>query len=126
ARMSTVYMPGDKIPMLPPELISAFSLDEGQWRPALSLYVTARLEDGEILDTETRLERIRVTANLRHGQIGEVTEAALADPETDLPHGHWLRPLWQLAQALCAVRDRKRGKPENNDRIEYSFEIDGP
>ncbi|MHA3904024.1 ribonuclease catalytic domain-containing protein [Castellaniella sp. WN] len=127
ARMSTVYMPGDKIPMLSPELIAAFSLDEGQWRPALSLYVTGRLEDGEILDTETRLERIRVTANLRHGLIGgDVTEAALADPDAPLPHGHWLRPLWQFAQALCAVRDRVRGKPENNDRIEYSFEIDGP
>ncbi|MGA0582984.1 MAG: ribonuclease catalytic domain-containing protein [Castellaniella sp.] len=127
ARMSTVYMPGDKIPMLSPELIAAFSLDEGQWRPALSLYVTGRLEDGEILDTETRLERIRVTANLRHGLIGDqVTEAALADPDAPLPHGHWLRPLWQFAQALCAVRDRTRGKPENNDRIEYGFEIDGP
>jgi exoribonuclease-2 len=126
ARMSTVYMPGDKIPMLSPELIAAFSLDEGQWRPALSLYVTGRLEDGEVLDTETRLERIRVTANLRHGQIGEVTEAALEDPAAPLPHGPWLRPLWQFAQALCAVRDRTRGKPENNDRIEYSFEIDGP
>ncbi|MGB3706528.1 ribonuclease catalytic domain-containing protein [Castellaniella sp.] len=126
ARMSTVYMPGDKIPMLSPELIAAFSLDEGQWRPALSLYVTGRLEDGEVLDTETRLERIRVTANLRHGQIGEVTEAALEDPAAPLPHGPWLRPLWQFAQALCAVRDRTRGKPENNDRIEYGFEIDGP
>ncbi len=127
ARMSTVYMPGDKIPMLSPELIAAFSLDEGQWRPALSLYVTGRLEDGEILDTETRLERIRVTANLRHGQIGgQVTEDALADPDAPLPHGHWLRPLWRFAQALCAVRDRARGKPENNDRIEYGFEIDGP
>ncbi|CAM5201078.1 Exoribonuclease-2 OS=Castellaniella defragrans OX=75697 GN=HNR28_002685 PE=4 SV=1 [Castellaniella denitrificans] len=127
ARMSTVYMPGDKIPMLSPELIAAFSLDEGQWRPALSLYVTGRLADGEILDTETRLERIRVAANLRHGLIGgDVTETALADPGAPLPHGHWLRPLWQFAQALCAVRDRARGKPENNDRIEYGFEIDGP
>ncbi|MGB7484507.1 ribonuclease catalytic domain-containing protein [Castellaniella ginsengisoli] len=127
ARMSTVYMPGDKIPMLPRELIAAFSLDEGQWRPALSLYVTGRLEDGEVLDTETRLERIRVAANLRHGQIdGAVTEAALADPDAPLPHAGWLRPLWQFAQALCAVRDRTRGKPENNDRIEYGFEIDGP
>jgi len=126
ARMSTVYMPGDKIPMLAPGLIAAFSLDEGQWRPALSLYVTGRLADGEILDTETRLERIRVTANLRHGQIGEVTEAILADPAAPLQYGHWMRPLWQFAQALCAVRDRARGKPENNDRIEYGFEIDGP
>ncbi|MFV0282366.1 MAG: ribonuclease catalytic domain-containing protein [Castellaniella sp.] len=127
ARMSTVYMPGDKIPMLSRELIAAFSLDEGQWRPALSLYVTGRLSDGEILDTETRLESIRVTTNLRHGQIDDqVTEAALDDPGAALPYSHWLRPLWQFAKAVGAVRDRARGRPENNNRIEYNFEIDGP
>src|SRR3546814_14224672 len=32
ARMSTVYAPGQKIPMLPDELIQAFSLDAGQSR----------------------------------------------------------------------------------------------
>src|SRR5690606_8470827 len=35
SRMSTVYIPGHKIPMLPREVISAFSLDAGQLRPAL-------------------------------------------------------------------------------------------
>src|SRR5690606_35650810 len=43
SRMSTVYTPGHKIPMLPGELISAFSLDAGKLRPALSLYVEANL-----------------------------------------------------------------------------------
>jgi len=127
SRMSTVYMPGEKIPMLPHELISAFSLDEGQWRPALSLYVTGRMDSGEILDTETRLERIRVTENLRHENLGErITEAALADPDGAVPYGHWLRPLWHFAQKLSAARDLVRGKPENNDRIEYGFELEGP
>jgi exoribonuclease-2 len=63
SRMSTVYTPGFKIPMLPGELIQAFSLDEGQLRPALSLYVTANLETGELLSSETRLERIKVREN---------------------------------------------------------------
>ncbi|MGB3836800.1 ribonuclease catalytic domain-containing protein [Castellaniella sp.] len=127
SRMSTVYMPGDKIPMLPRELIAAFSLDEGQWRPALSLYVTGRLSTGEILDTETRLERISVTRNLRHDRLSDqITADALADPQAELPYGHWLRPLWQFAQQLGSVRDKARGKPENNDRVEYSFELDGP
>jgi exoribonuclease-2 len=127
SRMSTVYMPGEKIPMLPRELITAFSLDEGQWRPALSLYVTGRLEDGEILDTETRLERIRVTRNLRHDVLNdEISEAALNDPDAAVPYAHWLRPLWHFALKRTAARDRVRGKPENNDRVEYSFEIEGP
>ncbi|HXE17994.1 MAG TPA: RNB domain-containing ribonuclease [Castellaniella sp.] len=127
SRMSTVYMPGEKIPMLPHELITAFSLDQDQWRPALSLYVTGRLEDGEILGTETRLERIRIRENLRHNLLGEqITEAALADPTADVPYAHWLRPLWHFALKLGAARDRVRGRPENNDRVEYSFELNGP
>ncbi len=125
-RLSTVYMPGDKIPMQPDSVIQTFSLDAGREVPALSLYVTADPASGEILASETRVERIVVRENLRHNQLdAEVTEAALADPDAPLPYGHWLRPLWQLAQALSAQRDIIRGKPENNSRVEYSFYLDG-
>lgn len=126
ARLSTVYMPGDKIPMQPDSVIAAFSLDAGREVPALSLYVTADPATGEIIESETRLERIVVRENLRHNLLdGRVTEESLADPQSDLPYGHWLRPLWQLAQALSARRDEVRGKPENNARVEYSFYLDG-
>ncbi|MEI2415203.1 ribonuclease catalytic domain-containing protein [Orrella sp. JC864] len=126
ARMSTVYMPGDKIPMQPDEVIQAFSLDAGRPVPALSLYVTADPQSGEIFASETRVERIVVQQNLRHNELDDqVTEAALADPQAPLPLAGWLRPLWQLAQALSAQRDLVRGKPENNSRVEYSFYLDG-
>ncbi|TAL84480.1 MAG: RNB domain-containing ribonuclease [Candidimonas sp.] len=126
ARMSTVYFPGQKIPMLPNELIEAFSLNAGEPRPALSLYVNARLDTGEILSTETRLERIQVRENLRHDVLDDlITEEALNDPQAELPYAHWLRPLWQLAQRLSAQRDLVRGKPENNNRIDYSFSLQG-
>ncbi len=126
ARMSTVYMPGDKIPMQPDEVIAAFSLDAGRPVPALSLYVTADPLTGEILESETRIERIVVRENLRHNQLDQqVTEAALADPQAELPYADWLRPLWQLAQALSAQREQVRGKPENNSRVEFSFYLDG-
>ncbi|OZI40749.1 ribonuclease II [Bordetella genomosp. 1] len=126
ARLSTVYMPGDKIPMQPDNVIQAFSLDAGREVPALSLYVTADLATGEISATETRLERIVVRENLRHNTLDtEITEAALADPDAPLPYGHWLRPLWRLAQHLSAQREAVRGKPENNSRVEYSFYLDG-
>lgn len=125
-RMSTVYMPGQKISMLPNELIQAFSLDAGEERPALSLYVTANLHTGEILQTETRLDRVTVKENLRHNWLdAEVTEAALEDPNAPLPYGHWLRPLWQFAQHLGAQRTQMRGKPENNNRVEYMFSLEG-
>ncbi|SAI72730.1 ribonuclease [Bordetella ansorpii] len=126
ARLSTVYMPGDKIPMQPDSVIQAFSLDAGRAVPALSLYVTADTATGEIFESETRLERIVVRENLRHNQLDtQVTEAALDDPQAELPYAHWLRPLWRMAQALSAKRDEARGKPENHSRVEYSFYLDG-
>jgi len=125
-RMSTVYMPGDKIPMQPDEVIRAFSLDAGRPVPALSLYVQADAQTGEIFASETRIERITVRENLRHPDLdGRITQAALDAPDAELPYGHWLRPLWTLAQALSATRDQVRGKPENNNRVEYSFYLDG-
>ena len=126
ARMSTVYMPGDKIPMQPEEVIAAFSLDEGRPVPALSLYVTANPETGEVLSHESRLERVIVRANLRHNALDAlITEESLADPSIELPHNDWIRPLWQLALALCKQREIVRGKPENNNRVEYSFYVEG-
>jgi exoribonuclease-2 len=125
-RLSTVYMPGDKIPMQPDAVIEAFSLDAGREVAALSLYVTADLATGEIQSSESRIERITVRENLRHNHLeASVTEALLDDPTAEMPYGHWLRPLWRLAGKLSARRDQARGKPENNNRLEYSFYLDG-
>lgn len=127
SRMSTVYIPGHKIPMLPRDLISQFSLDAGKLRPAVSLYVDANLATGEMLGTETRLERISVAENLRHDRLDDqITAEALDDPSADVPYAEWVRPLWRYAQHLSAQRDAVRGKAENNSRVEYSFVLDGP
>lgn len=92
-RMATVYTPGHKIPMLPPELIARFSLDQGQTRPTLSLYVDADISTGEILSHQTRLERITVAGNLRQHELDPlISEAALADENAELPYEQWLRP----------------------------------
>ena len=42
ARLSTVYMPGRKLTMLPDDVVDAFTLAEGRSPPALSLYVGSR------------------------------------------------------------------------------------
>lgn len=127
ARMSTVYTPGHKIPMLPDALISTFSLDAGKLRPAVSLYIDADLATGEILGNETRLERIAVAENLRHDALDdEITSEALDDPAAPLSYGDWLRPLWRLSKHLSAQRDAVRGKTESNNRVEYSFVLEGP
>lgn len=126
ARMSTVYMPGQKIPMQPESVIRAFSLDEGRPVPALSLYVLTEPATGAIIVTETRVERLVITRNLRlHELDHEVTEERLNDPDQALMLAEFFRPLWQLTLAWSAEREAIRGKPEPLGRVEYSFYIDG-
>ena len=126
-RMSTVYTPGEKIPMQPEAVIDAFSLDAGRAVPALSLYVIADAQTGEIISHESKIERVTVTENLRHNLLdADITEAALDDPDHILPYNDWIRPLWKLALKLAKQREVVRGKPENNNRVEYSFYLDGP
>jgi exoribonuclease-2 len=86
-RLSTVYMPGDKITMLPDSVVAAFTLAEGGLRPALSLYVIVNRETQEIVASETRAERVFVKNNLRHNTLDElVTEEALAAGSGEYPH----------------------------------------
>ncbi len=126
ARMSTVYMPGDKIPMQNDALIEAFSLNAGQPVPALSLYATVDLQDGGVSDVETRVESVSVVENLRLPHLEpHITETALDQPDADLPYAEILRPLWRGAQALQRVRETIRGKPELHNRVEFSFYVDG-
>lgn len=127
ARMSTVYTPGEKIPMQPDAVIDHYSLTAGHAVPALSLYVHAHPETGEIRHHETRVERLSVTNNLRHNELDEhITAEALDDPACEFPYEQWARPLWQLALALSSKRDERRGKPESNQRVDYNFYLDGP
>jgi exoribonuclease-2 len=51
-RLSTVYMPGDKITMLPDSVVDAFTLAEGGLRPTLSLYIIVNRETQEIVASE--------------------------------------------------------------------------
>ena len=76
ARLSTVYMPGRKITMLPDDVVDAFTLAEGRSAPALSLYAEVA-PDGTLLRHETRVDRVPVAANLRLDAIGESFAADL-------------------------------------------------
>ncbi len=125
-RLSTVYMPGEKILMLPPWLLGRFSLDSGGSVPALSLYADLDVEGTRVVDRFSRLERVRVVENLRHDTLDAVvTEAALESPGAPLPQGDALRVLWRLSNALCAEREIVRGKPEPRFRTDFSFFVEG-
>ncbi|AYR22644.1 RNB domain-containing ribonuclease [Herbaspirillum rubrisubalbicans] len=129
ARMSTVYMPGEKITMLPDDLVATYTLDAGAARPALSLYATLDAGTWEVLATETRAERVPIAANLRHNDLDElVTEEALADNRGDYPHKEEISLLWQWAQLLEQGRMAKREsfglRPEQNNRVDFNFYVD--
>ena len=123
-RMSTVYAPGLKFTMLPDAWIDAFTLSEGHVLPVLSLYVDVNAQQ-QIAAAQTRVERLRIAANLRHDQLDAVvTEEAIGSGQVDAPFGAELVTLWHVARALLARREAVRGRPEPIGRIDYGIELD--
>ena len=136
ARLSTVYMPGYKLTMLPDEVVQRYTLQEGRACPAVSLYVAFNEETLALLGHDTRLERVPIAHNLRHDQIDSVVTApwledpSFRHPQPDpAPLGTGLRQelafLYRLARHLKAQRELVRGKPETFNRPDYTFRLVG-
>jgi exoribonuclease-2 len=120
-RLSTVYMPGRKITMLPEAVIERFTLAEGGIRPVLSLYAHVAA-DLSTLGFDSRIERIAIAANLRHDTLEDrFNEAALAAGAMDFPWGAELHVLWRFANRLEAGRGKADGGP---DRQDYNFYVE--
>ena len=133
-RMSTVYMPGYKLTMLPDDVVQNYTLQEGRECPALSLYLTFDEATLEIKASETRIERVLIGANLRHDQLDAVVTAewledALfqhrADPQVLQHKRPQLSFLYRLAKHQKAAREVVRGKPETFNRPDYNFKLVG-
>lgn len=121
-RLSTVYLPGNKITMLPDAIIHHFTLTENRLQPSLSLYLDVA-DDFTVISSASKIEKIKVAANLRHNLLEQHFN------ETSLNKGNFahtfskeLSLLWKFA---CKM-ENQRGKANdtNNDKIDYSFEID--
>ncbi|AMM24094.1 ribonuclease catalytic domain-containing protein [Variovorax sp. PAMC 28711] len=134
ARMSTVYMPGYKITMLPDDVVAAYTLQEGRDCPAVSLYATFDEATLELRGTETKLERVPIVANLRHDQLDAVVtqpwleDGAFTSENTHEAASRLREPLsflFRLAKHLKAQREVVRGKPENFNRPDYNFRLTG-
>ncbi|MBX3604206.1 MAG: RNB domain-containing ribonuclease [Piscinibacter sp.] len=125
-RLSTVYMPGWKLTMLPDEVVQAYTLTEGRDCPAVSLYVTLDEATLEPRSSETRLERVPIIANLRHDRLDAViTEASLTGAApADYPFATELAFSFRLARHLKARREVVRGKPETFNRPDYNFRLE--
>ncbi len=120
-RLSTVYMPGDKIPMLPDSVIRAHTLAEGRDNPVLSLILTVRKADFEVVARESQIERVSVARNLRIHDL-----EAQFDPEATIgphPFHQSLRVLWQVAQHLAACRGAKDRPAQHY--LDFNFVVEG-
>jgi len=121
-RLSTVYMPGDKITMLPDEVVETFTLDAGRPQPAVSMYLEVS-QGFDIVARESKVERVTLAANLRHDAIEPFFNEETAG-KADAPDYPWkdeLTWLWHFANALEA----RRGKNEANgaNKVDYGFRI---
>ncbi len=116
-RLSTVYMPGNKITMLPDAACAQYSLDAGRELPALSLYldVDAALE---VKHVETKIDRVHIAQNLRIPALDASTWMEPGDKSS--PFAAELRLLYRL----CAQLQGVRGEQAVN-RIDYNFTVVG-
>jgi len=120
-RLSTAYMPGHKVTMLPPQVIDRFSLLEGAARPAVSLYLEVD-PSLAIRSEETRIELVPIAANLRHHEVdilNDTLAAGHADP--GIRFAGELEFLHRLAVVLEAGRGKSGGQAE---RTEYGFHVE--
>lgn len=134
ARLSTVYMPGYKITMLPDAVVEQYTLQANVARPCVSLYCSFDADTLALLETQSRIEQINVAHNLRTNTLEDyVTADWLAQDSTaasaDIPkalasHHAELAFLWKLAQHHKTQREAVRGKPEIFTRPDFKFTLE--
>ena len=119
-RLSTVYMPGHKITMLPEAAIRPFSLDAGEIKPVLSLYLHVNA-DLVITQRDTKVERMKIADNLRHDTLEPFFNETTLDVNSGHPYWATLLYLFRLAESL----EKLRGKydPTKPPQIDYNFYV---
>lgn len=119
-RLSTVYLPGNKITMLPDNIINHFTLTENRLQPALSLYLDVS-DDFTVIKCESRIEKIRVATNLRNNSLEQhFNDLALNKGGFEHVYSNELSLLWKFA---CKMEAQRGKSNDNNDKIDYSFDI---
>jgi len=95
-RATSIYLPEEKISMLPPSLSEQLlSLNEGERRPALSFLV--RLTPaGEVIGSEVVLSSIKVSRRMSYEEV-----------DVQIQQGSFFAELYQVAAALMEKRKQK-------------------
>ena len=122
-RLSTVYMPGDKITMLPQNVVEVFTLCADKVCPALSMYLEVDSGTLAVLGTESRLERLHISANLRHDTLEPLfNDKTLAECKLDYAYASELTLLWNLANKLEAARGKSGDN--NTQQVDYNYTVE--
>ena len=120
-RMSTVYYPGHKITMLPENVISHYSLDQGKQLPVVSIYFTLDAEFN-IINSESKLEQVIIQDNLRTENL----EQFFNHENLSLNHGYPYESELKLLHQFALTLEVKRGRPSVNQQMpDYSFSFIG-
>ena len=120
-RLSTVYMPGHKITMLPEQIIDRYTLLAGRSVPAVSLYLELA-DDFRLLSHQSVIERVSIAANLRHHDLEPVfNDETLSTGLSEFAYKDELKLLWEFAQVLQAGRGETG---QSSNRKDYNFEVD--
>lgn len=120
-RLSTVYMPGNKITMLPDEVVELFTLAAGRTRPAVSLYLDVSPALA-ITAHQSRVELVPIVANLRHHDLEPLfNEQTIEQGGPDFQWKRELTLLWDLATVLEAGRGKASA---NQNQTDFSFYVD--
>jgi exoribonuclease-2 len=118
-RLSTVYFPGGKITMLPPQAVERATLAQGRRVAAASLYLTVDPVSLAVQETDSRLEWVAIADNLRLTELDRrLNEDTVAAGRVEGAHGDDLFTLWRLAKVLKALRGAGE---ERTDRLDYNI-----
>lgn len=116
-RISTVYYPSNKITMLPENIISHYSLDQGKILPVVSIYFELD-ENFDIINNSTVLERAHIAANLRTEELEKVFNNNSLDRVMGYAYEKELKTLYRFARKL----EEKRGKASVNQmNVDYTI-----
>lgn len=128
-RMSTVYMPGDRITMMPEAIVQPSTLFENMVLPTLSYYVDFEYdtETGRfnLQDGYTVLERLKISENKSNSAVETTLDELAAQELTpeDIRKDP-LTTLYAVSQSLLKGRAEKLGKAPQNDQTDYTFFVE--